>query len=36
MPKDVVRRYWIPKAGVKHNKEIMHITVEYEGDVKSN
>ena len=36
MPKDVACRYWIPKAGVKHNKEIMHITVEHEGEVESN
>ncbi len=36
MPKDVACRYWITKAGVKHNKEIMHITVEHDGEVKSN
>lgn len=35
MSEDVACRYWIPKAGVKHNKEIMHITVEHEGEVKA-
>ena len=28
---DVACRYSIPKAGVKHNREIMHIIVEHEG-----
>lgn len=26
----------IPKAGVKHNREIMHIIVEHNGKEKSN
>lgn len=30
MSEDVACRYWIPKAGVKHNKELMHITVKME------
>lgn len=28
---DIACRYSIPKAGVKHNREIMHIIVEHEG-----
>lgn len=28
---DIACRYSIPKAGVKHNIEIMHIIVEHEG-----
>ena len=36
MPKDVAWILWITKAGVKHNKEIMNIIVEHEGEVKSN
>lgn len=33
---DVARRYSIPKAGVKHNREIMHISVEHNVKEKSN
>ena len=33
---DIACRYSIPKAGVKHNREIMHIIVEHNGKEKSN
>lgn len=31
---DIACRYSIPKAGVKHNREIMHIIVEHNGKEK--
>lgn len=32
---DIACRYSIPKAGVKHNREIMHIIVEHNGKEKA-
>lgn len=33
MSEDVACRYWIPEAGLKLNKEIVHITVEHEDEL---
>lgn len=33
MSEDVACKYWIPKTGVKYDKEIMYITVEHENEV---